>query len=118
MTSEIRPREVASSGAAPDIAARMVGAVRPVFAEYAASARYMGGLPDVYSACHRSQRSMNVSGRKRPVSTVVMPPSTNSAIVAMPCAWNSGGTWMPTRSEEHTSELQSRGHHVCRLLLE
>src|SRR5690625_4800046 len=25
---------------------------------------------------------------------------------------------MPTRSEEHTSELQSRGHLVCRLLLE
>src|SRR5690625_5837146 len=24
----------------------------------------------------------------------------------------------PLRSEEHTSELQSRGHHVCRLLLE
>src|SRR5687768_3665949 len=24
----------------------------------------------------------------------------------------------PTRSEEHTSELQSRPHHVCRLLLE
>src|SRR5690625_6874747 len=24
----------------------------------------------------------------------------------------------PTRSEEHTSELQSRGHIVCRLLLE
>src|SRR5207253_7965566 len=28
----------------------------------------------------------------------------------------SGGT--PKRSEEHTSELQSRGHLVCRLLLE
>src|SRR5690625_5678263 len=26
-----------------------------------------------------------------------------------------GGTWL--RSEEHTSELQSRGHLVCRLLL-
>src|SRR5439155_25416253 len=26
-------------------------------------------------------------------------------------------TWFP-RSEEHTSELQSRGHLVCRLLLE
>src|SRR5690625_5567087 len=27
--------------------------------------------------------------------------------------------WSPfTRSEEHTSELQSRGHLVCRLLLE
>src|SRR5690625_7019834 len=27
-------------------------------------------------------------------------------------------TGRPARSEEHTSELQSRGHHVCRLLLE
>src|SRR5690625_200555 len=27
-------------------------------------------------------------------------------------------TTMMTRSEEHTSELQSRGHLVCRLLLE
>src|SRR5437870_7790655 len=26
--------------------------------------------------------------------------------------------WIHTRSEEHTSELQSRGHLVCRLLLE
>src|SRR5439155_21716562 len=26
--------------------------------------------------------------------------------------------WEGTRSEEHTSELQSRGHLVCRLLLE
>src|SRR5207253_7549717 len=26
--------------------------------------------------------------------------------------------WSLTRSEEHTSELQSRGHLVCRLLLE
>src|SRR5207253_10880444 len=26
--------------------------------------------------------------------------------------------WSPLRSEEHTSELQSRGHLVCRLLLE
>src|SRR5437870_4071991 len=26
--------------------------------------------------------------------------------------------WWKTRSEEHTSELQSRGHLVCRLLLE
>src|SRR5439155_8976626 len=27
-------------------------------------------------------------------------------------------SWSWTRSEEHTSELQSRGHLVCRLLLE
>src|SRR5207253_9364421 len=29
-----------------------------------------------------------------------------------------GGERLPLRSEEHTSELQSRGHLVCRLLLE
>src|SRR5439155_3321833 len=30
-----------------------------------------------------------------------------------------GSPWaIPPRSEEHTSELQSRGHLVCRLLLE
>src|SRR5690625_5904665 len=28
------------------------------------------------------------------------------------------GFWTDNRSEEHTSELQSRGHLVCRLLLE
>src|SRR2546422_11763922 len=28
------------------------------------------------------------------------------------------GTYSPARSEEHTSELQSRLHLVCRLLLE
>src|SRR5215510_15631045 len=28
------------------------------------------------------------------------------------------GAWRRIRSEEHTSELQSRGHLVCRLLLE
>src|SRR5690625_1680131 len=30
---------------------------------------------------------------------------------------NADGVWLD-RSEEHTSELQSRGHLVCRLLLE
>src|SRR5215208_7378215 len=30
----------------------------------------------------------------------------------------SSGRGAPCRSEEHTSELQSRGHLVCRLLLE
>src|SRR5690625_6260941 len=29
----------------------------------------------------------------------------------------SGVSWTFSRSEEHTSELQSRGHLVCRLLL-
>src|SRR5690625_5929767 len=33
-------------------------------------------------------------------------------------AWGDGRAYDGTRSEEHTSELQSRGHLVCRLLLE
>src|SRR2546429_1269042 len=32
--------------------------------------------------------------------------------------WRYGRSWRPARSEEHTSELQSRLHLVCRLLLE
>src|SRR5207253_10888698 len=42
--------------------------------------------------------------------------------VSEPCRAPGGGggneTIQPFRSEEHTSELQSRGHLVCRLLLE
>src|SRR3712207_332050 len=33
-------------------------------------------------------------------------------------AWSADGTWRRVRSEEHTSELQSRQYLVCRLLLE
>src|SRR5690625_6797283 len=32
--------------------------------------------------------------------------------------WAANTGYFPVRSEEHTSELQSRGHLVCRLLLE
>src|SRR5690625_5416414 len=41
---------------------------------------------------------------------------TKSVRWCSPTAKRSRPTW--TRSEEHTSELQSRGHLVCRLLLE
>src|SRR4051795_13775877 len=35
-----------------------------------------------------------------------------------PCRTRPGGARSPARSEEHTSELQSHSHLVCRLLLE
>src|SRR5690625_5505714 len=45
-----------------------------------------------------------------------------AAVFAVLAATDKGGLLlvgrMPHRSEEHTSELQSRGHLVCRLLLE
>src|SRR5437870_7593722 len=42
------------------------------------------------------------------------PAGPAAAIQAPTCCWGGGSV----RSEEHTSELQSRGHLVCRLLLE
>src|SRR5437870_2700140 len=53
------------------------------------------------------------------------PPDQGFAIPARSVAFIRGapfdclrGSGNQTRSEEHTSELQSRGHLVCRLLLE
>src|SRR5947208_11790190 len=59
------------------------------------------------------------AARSRPVSAS---PPTRSSIARLDC---SGSSWYgprrrsgATRSEEHTSELQSPDHLVCRLLLE
>src|SRR5437870_9154625 len=47
------------------------------------------------------------------------PPERSADSVGGGCPHNREGFLAPnTRSEEHTSELQSRGHLVCRLLLE
>src|SRR3712207_8498815 len=43
--------------------------------------------------------------------------SSTSRQLGMPPR-RSGGKYVPARSEEHTSELQSRQYLVCRLLLE
>src|SRR5690625_5632631 len=42
--------------------------------------------------------------------------SSTGSSNAMARPTSSRWRWPPSRSEEHTSELQSRGHHVCRLL--
>src|SRR5258705_12469829 len=49
-----------------------------------------------------------------PISTLVKLPSTLSTLRSFMNAVN----WTAARSEEHTSELQSLRHLVCRLLLE
>src|SRR5690625_6046577 len=53
--------------------------------------------------------------RNFPVDTIRFFASARSAGTTLP--WR-GGEVVVERSEEHTSELQSRGHLVCRLLLE
>src|SRR5439155_24059971 len=55
-----------------------------------------------------------------PVRSGHPPALTVLAVIAVIVAStvSAGGCPLRTRSEEHTSELQSRGHLVCRLLLE
>src|SRR5690625_6826772 len=50
-----------------------------------------------------------------PLPTAPMPSTPASLAIHCGCATTASRT---SRSEEHTSELQSRGHLVCRLLLE
>src|SRR2546422_9553890 len=45
-------------------------------------------------------------------------PATQLEFTVEPTTATAGATLAPSRSEEHTSELQSRLHLVCRLLLE
>src|ERR1041385_6140172 len=59
---------------------------------------------------------------RRPPRSTLFPYTTLFRSHCMPCCrhWpGSGGVgYVAVRSEEHTSELQSRLHLVCRLLLE
>src|SRR5690625_5687219 len=51
-------------------------------------------------------------------SATMVPCSSRSWTTSVSRASVRGGPGRGARSEEHTSELQSRGHLVCRLLLE
>src|SRR5690625_6644506 len=69
---------------------------------------------------HQDPGFIDVALNKKPeIVRAYLPPDANSLL------WVTRhilGTWnrinIVVRSEEHTSELQSRGHLVCRLLLE
>src|SRR5439155_22274452 len=76
-----------------------------------------------YTTLFRSPNDCAASGgsasrTKRASSSPGFPSNASSP---SPCRCSSLSTRLSTitpRSEEHTSELQSRGHLVCRLLLE
>src|SRR5207253_3632285 len=70
-----------------------------------------------------TKQTCQLSGSKgwscRMTTTHVQPPPLGSATVYL--EWGGSEIRLESitgRSEEHTSELQSRGHLVCRLLLE
>src|SRR5690625_5817753 len=72
-----------------------------IYAMLAVSLSFSNGLTGLFSLGHPA--FMMVGGYV-------------AAILTFPA--NRKGFMLPARSEEHTSELQSRGHLVCRLLLE
>src|SRR5690625_6317336 len=59
-----------------------------------------------------AQKYIGDAWRFRYKSLVLFTPKSYSALPGLEMKGD------PNRSEEHTSELQSRGHLVCRLLLE
>src|SRR5258708_21154153 len=67
-----------------------------------------------YTTLFRSPASHHLSGLL-PCPTPPSPPAAMRTPPLFP--WPSSG-WASWRSEEHTSELQSPDHLVCRLLLE
>src|SRR5207244_13607080 len=78
--------------------------------------------PFPYTTLFRS-----VGSHANPLSTITMRSpgcrsNTPSAMMFISCDWNTLAMSTPRashgRSEEHTSELQSPDHLVCRLLLE
>src|SRR3712207_7846018 len=61
------------------------------------------------------------SNAGRSLSLASVPPGLFWPLLALPIFWLPLRRWGPARalrSEEHTSELQSRQYLVCRLLLE
>src|SRR5687768_18041635 len=71
-----------------------------------------------YTTLFRSDRSSSPGGRGGSALNLGSTPSRTSSLVRpvwMLAGWSSASQ---PRSEEHTSELQSRLHLVCRLLLE
>src|SRR3712207_8618894 len=73
-------------------------------------------LPICLPLCVRETRDLNEVGKRQdPVSPERVGPATRQSVGNLP---RPEACPITVRSEEHTSELQSRQYLVCRLLLE
>src|SRR3712207_9359743 len=70
-----------------------------------------------YTTLFRSTLTSTPTRTSTATSTPPNTPTHTSTPIATPTS-TATNTLSPTRSEEHTSELQSRQYLVCRLLLE
>src|SRR5690606_40331790 len=85
---------------------------------------------DSFQTCGRSQEPVISSGSRKASSPLgVLPTNALTSATLSPVHWTASTSTgflrnlravirAPRRSEEHTSELQSRENLVCRLLLE
>src|SRR3712207_9156898 len=90
------------------------------FNDTATTEIYTLSLHDALPICSRTTPRL-VTSVPTNTSTMPMRPGTMTVEVSRPGlnrTWTSGAGAPPARSEEHTSELQSRQYLVCRLLLE
>src|SRR3712207_6857988 len=88
------------------------------FNDTATTEIYTLSLHDALPICSATSRSRPSPRRASGCSTSAAAASTRSAPRSAPAPDSPRWTPRPTRSEEHTSELQSRQYLVCRLLLE
>src|SRR5690625_7114582 len=84
--------------------------------EYAKCTLYTPSLRSVMS--NPTPDSGNDTTHEQPTEAVPPPPDHPTDVTAPLPPPNTWQQPQGQRSEEHTSELQSRGHLVCRLLLE
>src|SRR5207253_11211575 len=82
----------------------------PIFPTFARAETTLASLSDLQSTVCRASRRPASRNAKLPLATV-------TGLGHLTC-FNFCACRGKSRSEEHTSELQSRGHLVCRLLLE
>src|SRR5690625_6172424 len=83
--------------------------------------RFVRTLPEGYDTAIEEEGA-NISAGERQLITIARAFLADPALLILDEATSSVDTrtevLVQERSEEHTSELQSRGHLVCRLLLE
>src|SRR5690625_5614943 len=87
--------------------------------------RYLPSLPYPWQQTAWQLLGAQLEQRQMPHALMLAGPQgigkrhlAQALVQRMLCLAPASGTACGKRSEEHTSELQSRGHLVCRLLLE
>src|SRR5690625_6619196 len=99
------------------------GSIGPVSAAMAARCEIFATLEVIWDCKFATALAMSAGAISQPtrhpvIANVLATPLTMIVVAAASGTSAGSEAAVTPRSEEHTSELQSRGHLVCRLLLE